>query len=53
MDYGDLRISQEREEAVMTSFNKAGKAEGINFAKDFYTRVENPFDQKRAVEKII
>ena len=42
-----------QDEAVMKDFDKAVITEAINFAKDVYTRVENPSDQKRAEEKRI
>lgn len=37
--------------ALMKGFDKAFITVGMNFAKDVYTTVENPSDQKRAEEK--
>lgn len=38
----------------MNSSNKAdGITEAINFEKDDYASLENPFDKRRAEEKII
>ena len=38
---------------MMKSFDAAGTTEDTDFAGDAYTRVENPFHQKRTEEELI
>lgn len=53
VDVETCKYFKKPDETVMNSFDKAGITEAINFAKDDYSRLENPFDKKRTKGKII